>query len=439
MRVKLIAAVGSLLLLSAGLVGCSPDARADGVIKVPSEVKTLVEAEEMAQPGDMILIAPGTYYEQLLVETPDITIRGEDRNTVIIDGEGQRPFGIVSVTDGVRVENLTVTDATFYGVLFTGLHDESGPSAPTVQGYERWDPESFPPLQRFLVDHVTAVNNGLYGIYAFNAQHGAILNTYTSGSADSGLYVGQCRECDILVQDNVAERSAVGFENANASDSVYVLGNRFTDNRIGATFLSNYQEAFVPQAGNIVVGNLIADNTEPDSPAHVDGGFGIGVGISGGIENIVERNLISGNPQAGVVIAHAEDLPSVNNALIDNVFTDNRIDVVNSSAERAEAWGNCVVSSEPYTTLPKSLAATLTRANCGEMLKSGDAQPAVVEVGGPEAPLGLSYRKVAKPKDQPNLPQRDSYPKLPDKITVPSFDDFGVPSKDLFAELAGVR
>lgn len=154
---------------------------------MPSEVKTLVEAEKRAQPGDMILIAPGVYKEQLLVDTPDITIRGEDRNTVVIDGEGTRSFGIVSVADGVRVENLTTQNAIYYGVLFTGLHDENGPSAPTVNGYEAWNPEEFPPLQRFLVDHVTAINNGLYGIYAFNAQHGAVVNSYASGSADSGL------------------------------------------------------------------------------------------------------------------------------------------------------------------------------------------------------------------------------------------------------------
>ena len=113
-----------------------------------------------------------------------------------------------------------MTGATFYGVLFTGLHDENGPSAPTADGYQKWDPQQFPPLQRFRIDHVTAFNNGLYGIYAFDSQHGVITDSYASGSADSGFYVGQCRDCDILVTGNVAERNAVGFENANASDSL---------------------------------------------------------------------------------------------------------------------------------------------------------------------------------------------------------------------------
>ena len=80
------------------------------------------------------------------------------------------------------------------------------------------------------------------------------------GSADSGFYVGQCRDCDILVTDNVAERNAVGFENANASDSLVIVGNRFAGNRVGLTLLSSYQEAFLPQQVNQVVGNLISDN-----------------------------------------------------------------------------------------------------------------------------------------------------------------------------------
>jgi len=398
---------------------------------VPSEVKTLVEAEKRAQPGDMILIAPGVYKEQLLVETPDITIRGEDRNTVVIDGEGTRSFGIVSVADGVRVENLTTQNAIYYGVLFTGLHDENGPSAPTVNGYEAWNPEEFPPLQRFLVDHVTAINNGLYGIYAFNAQHGAVVNSYASGSADSGLYIGQCRDCDILLEGNTAERSAVGYENANASDSVVVVGNRFTNNRLGVTLLSNYQEAFVPQARNTVVGNLIADNTEEATPAHVNGGFGIGIGISGGIENVIERNLIAGHTRAGVVLQNAEDLSALNNKLAGNLYQDNLVDLLNLSADRAPAAGNCV-DGDPVTTSPADLAAALA---CG----SDDAQPTTAEFAGPATPQGISYRKVAPPKDQSNLPQRDSYEKLPDTIAMPDIASYPAATADLLADTSGVK
>ena len=213
------------------------------------DAATLAEAADRVAPGGTILIGAGNYAEQLLIDTPDVTVRGADRNDTVIDGGGIRPYGVVAIADGVRVENLTVTGATFYGVLFTGLHDENGPSAPTADGYQRWDPQQFPPLQRFRVDHVTAYNNGLYGIYAFNAQHGVITDSYASGSADSGFYVGQCRDCDILVTGNVAERNAVGFENANASDSLVVAGNRFSGNRVGLTLLSSLPGGVPAAAG----------------------------------------------------------------------------------------------------------------------------------------------------------------------------------------------
>jgi len=272
-------------------------------------------------------------------------VRGVDRNAVVIDGEGKRPYGIVAMADGVRVENLTVTGATFYGLLFTGLHDETGPSAPSASGYKPWNPADFPPLQRFRADHVTATNNGLYGIYAFNAQHGAIVNSYASGSADSGLYVGQCTNCDILVSGNIAERNAVGFENSNASDSVVIVGNRFTQNRMGITLLSSYQEAFLPQRGNEVVGNLIADNVVEATPAQANGGFGTGIGLSGGVQNVISRNLISGHTRAGVLLRNSEDLPAEGNEFVENVFTGNTADLVNASAARAAAVSNCLLAS----------------------------------------------------------------------------------------------
>jgi hypothetical protein len=178
---------------------------------------------------------------------------------------------------------------------------------------------------------VTASNNALYGIYAFNSRHGVIEHSYASGSADSGIYVGQCKPCDIVVRDNVAERNAVGYEGANASGRMFVLRNRLVGNRIGLTTNSEYQEAFIPQQDATIVGNLIAHNAEPTSPAQADGGYGIGVGIAGGTRNLVSRNLIVGNPSTGIALASTEDLPPTGNQLVENVLQDNGVDVVDAS------------------------------------------------------------------------------------------------------------
>lgn len=124
---------------------------------------------------------------------------------------------------------------------------------------------------------MTATRNGLYGIYAFSAQNGVIEHSYASGSADSGIYVGQCKPCNIVVRDNVAELNAVGYEGTNASEDMYVVGNRLLGNRVGLTTNSDHQEKLLPQKGSVIAGNLIAANQQTATPEQADGGWGIGM------------------------------------------------------------------------------------------------------------------------------------------------------------------
>ncbi|MEO8093335.1 MAG: right-handed parallel beta-helix repeat-containing protein [Pseudolysinimonas sp.] len=418
------------LLLAVSLAACSPGGGSLKVVNVPKDASTLNGAMELVAPGGEIVIAAGRYEEQLVVTKADVTIRGAERNATIIDGGGIRPYGIVGLADGVTIENLTVTGATFYGVLVTGLHDATGPANPGADGYTNWDPTKFPPLGRFLVDHVTAYNNGLYGIYAFNSNHGVIRDSYASGSADSGFYVGQCQKCDILVTGNVAERNAVGFENANASDSVVIVGNRFSGNRVGLTLLSSYQEAFTPQRANTVVGNLIANNTEADSPKQAEGGFATGIGIGGGQGNVITDNRITGNPRAAVILTNTEDIPATGNRFSGNVV-DGDIAIANYSADRAAAKANCW--EDGGTTAPEALLGELTAA-CG-----GDASPqsAAPATSSDPAPPGVSFRKVALPRAQPQLEAPANRARLPESVTMPDTAQVTVPDDAYLADRSG--
>ncbi|MFF0269312.1 right-handed parallel beta-helix repeat-containing protein [Kribbella sp. NPDC004536] len=400
------------------LAGCS-GAEADQVrrpagdhvtIHVPADAPTISAAVSVAQQGDLVLVAPGTYHESVRITTPHVTLRGESRAKVVIDGRLQQPNGIVVTAPGVAVENLTVRGNTQNGVLVTGSV-KAADEQPGDGGYDTGDePVRF--LDSFLVSHVTSTRNGLYGIYAFSAQNGVIEQSYASGAADSGIYVGQCKPCHIVVRDNVAEYNAVGLEGTNASGDMYVVRNRLTGNRVGLTTGSDHQEKLLPQEGAVVAGNLIANNQQPATPEQADGGWGIGVGIDGGSANQIVHNRISGNANAGVILTATQDLPPDNNKIVGNTFTNNTLDVGWTFPTPTKGHNNCI-SGPIRRTIPSTLATT---APCGGGEKAGLPSRApspsvpgarVVSPSGswaaPTPPPGIPFSEVAAPPAQPEL------------------------------------
>src|SRR6185503_10763846 len=69
--------------------------------EVPQAYPTIQSAVDAAAPGDLVLIAPGTYREEVSITTPSLTIRGTDRTEVVLDGEFQRGNGIAVFADAV--------------------------------------------------------------------------------------------------------------------------------------------------------------------------------------------------------------------------------------------------------------------------------------------------------------------------------------------------
>ncbi|MGO1053846.1 right-handed parallel beta-helix repeat-containing protein [Crossiella sp. CA198] len=443
MRAVFLRAAGLLAVIVLGS-GCASGTAGQGpvrpatdgptTVRVPRDAPTIQAAVDAAREGDLVLVSPGVYRETVQIKRANLVLRGAERNAVIIDGEVRRANGIVVTAPGVAVENLTVRNHTLNGVLVTGMSDTAGGVARGSTGYRRLDTSVFPPLKGFRISYVTAGNNALYGIYAFDAQHGIIENNYASGSADSGIYVGQCKPCHIVVRDNVAERNAVGYEGANASTGMYVLRNRFVANRVGLTSNSDYQEALVPQENAVIMGNLIGNNAEPASPAQADGGFGLGIGIAGGSRNLVSRNRIVGNPAAGLVLASSEDLPPNGNRIEGNVLSANGIDLVYAASARAPGAGNCLRDNRIGVTLPARLDTVLA---C--------PQPETARPGVPAprlpAPRGISFRAVVQPPHLPDLPSAATAPGVPASAELPpvDLDRISVPETAFLADCSGVR
>ena len=100
-----------------------PPAGFSDTVRVPHDEPTIQAGVDAVKPGGMVLVAPGVYDEQVTVTTPYITIRGENRNTTIIDGDFERANGIqVIEADGVVIQNLTARNYLlngFFGVACT--------------------------------------------------------------------------------------------------------------------------------------------------------------------------------------------------------------------------------------------------------------------------------------------------------------------------------
>ncbi|MEV7416923.1 right-handed parallel beta-helix repeat-containing protein [Streptomyces sp. NPDC089919] len=400
----------ALLLLTAALLAAATACGTDGptrplpgpeghaVIRVPQDAPSIQRAVDLTRPGDLVLVQPGVYRESVTVRTARVVLRGADRNRTVIDGEFRRANGVTVTGAESVVENLTVRNHLANGVLFTGVTDERLQSRGAGgQEYEPLDTVKFPALRGFRASYVTAYDNALYGVYAFDARDGVIEHSYASGHADSGIYVGQCRPCATVVRHNTLEHNAVGLEVTNASERLSFLGNTIRQNRVGVTVNSNDIEALAPQHDAVFAGNAITDNNTAQSPEQAEGGFGIGVGVGGGTGNVFERNLVTGNRAAGFLLTDVQGYPVRGNTVRGNRVSGNGVDLV-----LAGSGDNCFSGNVSGTGRP---AGGCGGASALDAVGSG---PRPVPV-----PPGMSFKHVPPPGPQPGLPSAPSARPVP--------------------------
>lgn len=257
-------------------------------IRVPIDSFSIQEAVDIAQPGDLILIEPGVYFEQVVVNTPDIVIRGRNRNTVFVDGNHASATGFTIRANGVAIENMTVRNYTANSINVSG--DEGGV-----------------PRNGFRAFHVTTSNSDGSGIFLQNATNVEIRQGWFSGHGDAGVSVTDCTQCNTLITTSLAEFSARGYSIRGADQGVSVFSATSRNNRAGVVVEDTADRI---SSGVVVAGSLIQNNGFTQSPNNVDLWdtlFGVGVNIGGTVDSSVIANRIEGNLRAGVLLAPAID------------------------------------------------------------------------------------------------------------------------------------
>jgi hypothetical protein len=441
--------LASALVLTAACGGdddAGGDSAADGAagdgatLNVPDDYDTIQAAVDEAAPGDLILIAAGTYEEAVNVETDDLTIRGLDRNEVVLDGGFELDNGIrVLGADGVAIENMTARNYTNNGFFWTG-----------VEGYRG--------------SYLTSYRIGDYGVYAFDSTKGLLEHSYASGSPDAGFYIGQCYPCDAVIDDVVSEHNGLGYSGTNSGGNLTIVNSTFRRNRAGIVPNSGSYELCYPERDTTIVGNLVYANNQPDTPA-IDVAFdamGNGILIAGGVGNVVERNRVWDHDLTGVglvpfpetdandvvpppedddkpcaeareeVPAAAADIPATvlwnprDNRVVDNVIEDSRLaDIAVGSLEDVSGFGNCFSGNEPASSAPVDLEAL---APCEGEGSGGDwlAGPLDFAPFLAEKPPSGDYKKTPVPEEQQNMPDADTAPAAPATDMPPSVDVDGI-------------
>ncbi len=363
---------------------------------VPQDFPNIQSAVDAAAPGDLILIDAGVYREEVEVTTPGLVIRGVDRNEVIIDGEFQRPNGFkVSFADGVAIENLTVRNATGNGLFWNG-----------VRGYRG--------------SYVTAIDNGVYGIYAFDSSDGLFEHAYASGSPDAGFYIGQCKPCQAVITDSIAEWNGLGYSGTNASDDLYLVASTWRHNVAGIVPNTLDGELLPPFQGVTIAGNLVHDNGNVEAPALAFewAAQGNGILLAGGNDALVTQNRVFNHPQSGIVVFPILDKNfwmSEGNEIRSNVIDGSGLaDIALGGPSGSE---NCFEDNEFQTSLP---AALEWKQPC-----EGLRLPALFELGSTSAQLGRYFESgvglqpeipigsTPKPGPQPVMPGGAEAPVIP--------------------------
>jgi hypothetical protein len=374
--------------------GREPVPSGSGVtIRVPEDQATIQGAVNAAEPGDLVLIGPGVYHEAVRVLTPYLTIRGIDRNRVILDGDLMLPNGIhVIEADGVVVENLTARHYRVNGVYWSG-----------VQGY--------------CGSYLTAYANGDYGIYAFNSTWGRIEHSYASGHPDSGFYIGECFPCHAVITDVLAEGNAIGYSGTNAGGDLLIVNSEWRNNMGGIVPNTLDSERLAPQRGATIAGNWVHDNNNADAPAKrlLWPTLGVGILVGGGRDNEINGNLVEDQASYGIAL-----LPNIDANLW--LTSGNRVEdnLVRRSGRADLALGapgggqDCFADNHFDTSAPVGIEV---QNGCGTVLPG--------RAGGGEwgATIGLltrfaealnghnrtgEWENGAAPSDQPVLPDAET-------------------------------
>ncbi|MCF7921976.1 MAG: right-handed parallel beta-helix repeat-containing protein [Candidatus Marinimicrobia bacterium] len=292
------------------------------VIHVPDDVASIQAAIDSALRGDTVLVAPGTYHENINFLGKSIALESSHgAEATIIWGDSST--SVVSFVSGEDQESMlhgfTIRGGNVYDIgplLIGGGGIRCIGSSPTISE------------NKIISNHCEFYLDG-GGIFCSEASPSILDNTI---SANTGAYYGGgiClrNSSNPLIQGNLIE--------ANITASGWGFA-------YGAGIFSDLN------CNPVIIQNWIQSNI-------IDTGYGAGVYVRGPQATLISHNIIAGNIGAGIVCTDSSLSRIVNNTIYGNtvgilVETNARPRMVNSVV-----WENSIVVNQEFDLSAISIA-----------------------------------------------------------------------------------
>lgn len=252
-------------------------------IHVPADQPTIQAAIDASTSGDTVLVAPGTYYEDINFYGKIITVTSEQGAAATVINAGGKP-SVVTFKSG-ETRNAILSGFTITGGrnIYSGAGISVSFSSPTIR------------------DNIITGNSGCSGVgidsyfSSPRIEYNTISRNIISGCTGGwgiGIYVGG---------------------NSNAE----IIGNMIIDNRGGAA--SGGGVALFAAGNAVLIGNVIARNATAGTGGC---GWGGGIAITNFVQARIVNNLIVGNSACFGGAIHWRG-SSGNTMLVNNTIADN--------------------------------------------------------------------------------------------------------------------
>ena len=307
-RIRTTAAIGGALALAGaalalggwGLVAAAAETR-DSVRHVGAG-ESIQAAIDDARAGDTIVVAPGTYRENLTITKDGITLRGAGSGrggTALVAPATPHPspcneYGEVNGICVAGEFTLGSDDvgAPVHGVRVSGL---------SVRGFSRFGVVVYNALDTTVADVDTAENHR-YGLVAFTVSGIRVLDSSSHDNGQGGFYIGDSSRADAVLRGNEAYGNAategIGLFLRDASHGT-VLDNRLEGNCAGMLVVDTAGDG--PTSDWTIRDNAVRRNTAAcpateDVPVPLSG---FGIALLGTDATRVEGNAVTGNRPTG--------------------------------------------------------------------------------------------------------------------------------------------